>query len=276
MDMVAVGGVRIAYERVGAGRPVVLAGGTGMPPVAWEFSGVRDALVEAGFEVVAYAARGVAPSDAPEPPYSIDDLTADLAGLLDHLGIRDAAVVGYSLGSFTAEALAHARPDLVGSLVLMAGAGPLSGVVQAVVETEAELIAALGHLPAAYSKLLTLISTLPPRVLLEDQDQVRVWLELLGGQESVWASAAGEAGQAAAAAGWLHDPDRMAALAGIAVPALVLAFEHDLYLPPQGGRIAADLLPAGRFRQIDGAAHGGLLTHPKETAEALVEFLTGV
>lgn len=274
MESVVVGGVRIAYERAGAGRPVVLAGGTGMPPVAWEFSGLRGALVAAGFEVVTYAARGVAPSDAPPAPYTMAQLTGDLAGLMDHLALRDAAVVGYSLGSFTAELLARTRPDLVGALVLMAGAGPLTGVVDAVLDAEAELIGLFGHLPPAFAALQTLLTTLPPAVLRDDAEQVAAWRELLGGQESVWAAPAGEAGQSAASSGWLRDPGRMAALAEVRAPALAVAFEHDLYFPPHTGRAAAALLPLGEFAQVDGAAHGGLLTHPGETAEVLLRFLT--
>ncbi|MFF3217085.1 alpha/beta fold hydrolase [Streptomyces sp. NPDC002886] len=274
MESVVVGGVRIAYERTGRGRPVVLSGGTGMPPVTWELCGLRGALVAAGFEVVTYAARGVAPSDAPPAPYAMADLAGDLAGLMDHLGLVDAAVVGYSLGSFTAELLARTRPDLVGSLVLMGGAGPLRGLLDAVVEAEAELVGLLGHLPPAYAALQTLLSTLPPLVLRDDAEQVAVWRELLGGQEAVWTSHDGEAGQAAASWGWLRDPDRMAALAGIRVPALVVAFEHDLYFPPHTGRAAADALPDGRFAEVGGAAHGGLLTHPEETADLVTGFLT--
>ncbi|MCP3754036.1 alpha/beta fold hydrolase [Streptomyces sp. TBY4] len=274
MESVVVGGVRIAYERAGAGRPVVLAGGTGMPPVAWEFSGLRGALVAAGFEVVTYAARGVAPSDAPPAPYTMAQLTGDLAGLMDHLALRDAAVVGYSLGSFTAELLARTRPDLVGALVLMAGAGPLTGVVDAVLDAEAELIGLFGHLPPAFAALQTLLTTLPPAVLRDDAEQVAAWRELLGGQESVWAAPAGEAGQSAASSGWLRDPSRMAALAEVRAPALAVAFEHDLYFPPHTGRAAAAVLPRGEFAQVDGAAHGGLLTHPGETAEVLLRFLT--
>ncbi|MEJ8646223.1 alpha/beta fold hydrolase [Streptomyces sp. MS1.HAVA.3] len=110
---------RITYERTGRGRPVVLAGGTGMPPVASELCGVHEDLVRACFEVITYAARGVAPSEAPAAPYAM----ADLAGLMDALGLTGAAVVGYSLGSFTAELLARTRPDLVASAVLMAETG---------------------------------------------------------------------------------------------------------------------------------------------------------
>ncbi|MDD9380325.1 alpha/beta hydrolase [Streptomyces sp. ZAF1911] len=274
MESVVVGEVRIAYERRGQGRPVVLSGGTGMPPVAWELCGVREDLVQAGFEVITYAARGVSPSDAPAAPYSMADLAGDLAGLMDALGLAGAAAVGYSLGSFTVELLARTRPDLVATAVLMAGAGPVTGVLDAMLEAEAELIAATGRLPAAFTRLQTLLSSLPPAVLRDDEKQVRSWLELLGAQEDLWASADGEVGQATAAEAWLHDPRRMAALAGITVPVLVLAFEYDLYFPPRAASSAADALPGGELAVIAGAAHGGLLTHPKETSAALLAFLT--
>lgn len=244
-----------------------------MPPVAWELGGLRDALVTHGHEVVTYAARGVNPSDAPPAPYTMAALTGDLAGLMDHLGLRNAAVVGYSLGSFTAELLARTRPDLVGALVLMAGAGPLTGVVDALIDAEAELISLLGHLPPAFAALQTLLSTLPPLVLRDDAGEVAAWRGLLGGQEAVWASPDGEAGQATASHDWLRDGGRVPALAEIPVRTLVVAFEHDLYFPPWTGAEAVRLLPHGELAVVQDAAHGGVLTHPEATARALLEFL---
>ncbi|MGW6705938.1 alpha/beta fold hydrolase [Streptomyces sp. NPDC054956] len=225
MESVVVDGVRIAYERAGRGRPVVLVGGTGMPPVAWELCGLREDLVRADFEVITYAARGVAPSGAPSPPWS------------------------------------------------MAGAGPVTGVLDAMLDAEAELIAVTGRLPAAFTRLQTLLSSLPPAILREDEQQTRTWLELLGAQQEIWTSTGGEVGQATAAETWLRDPHRMAALADVAVPVLVLCFEHDLCFPPRASRAAADALPHGEFTVIVDAAHGGLLTHPKETSAALLAFL---
>ncbi|MEV0588789.1 alpha/beta hydrolase [Nonomuraea sp. NPDC050310] len=273
MDSVVVNGVRLGYERAGSGPAVVLVGGTGMPPVAWQLCGLREALVQAGFEVVTYAARGVAPSDAPAAPYTVDDLAADLAGLIEALELGPSVVVGYSLGSFTAELLARTRPDLVRAAVLLAGAGPLTGVLDAVLEAETELIATTGRLSPAFMRLQTLLSTLPPAVLRSDDAQVRTWLELLGAQEAVWTSTEGENGQSAASDRWLRDEHRMAALGQITAPVLVLAYEHDLYFPPSCGQIAADALPRGQFTQIPGAAHGGLLTHPGETTKAILAFL---
>ena len=118
VEFASVGGVRIGYERVGSGRPVVLSGGMGMPPGAWEFSGLRGALVDAGFEVVTYTARGVAPSDAPPAPYTVADLAGDLAGLMDHLGIERADVMGYSMGARITAFLAHRHPERTRAIVL--------------------------------------------------------------------------------------------------------------------------------------------------------------
>ncbi|MDI2127839.1 alpha/beta fold hydrolase [Yinghuangia seranimata] len=274
MDVVVSGGVRISYDRVGAGPPVVLSGGLGMPPGVWDFCGLRDALVGAGFEVVTYSARGVAPSDAPPAPYAVADLAGDLAGLMDALGVTGATVVGYSLGSLTTELLARTRPDLVRSLVLLAGAGPLSGVLEATLRAEEELIALTGGIPPAYATLTVLTSLLPPDTLTQDDARLREWLALLGEPSDVWTSADGEIGQTAAARDWMRDGDRMAALAEIRVPALVLAFEHDTYFPPAGGEAAAALLPQGEFVRVAGGAHGGLLTHAKATVEQIVGFVS--
>ncbi|MEU9879207.1 alpha/beta fold hydrolase [Streptomyces phaeochromogenes] len=274
MESVSVGGgVRIAYERCGAGRPVVLVGGTGMPPVAWELCGLRGALADAGFEVVTYAARGVAPSDAPSAPYTVEALAADLVGLLDALRLTDVTVIGYSLGSFTTELLARTRPDLVRAAVLLAGAGPMTAVLDAVLQTGTELVSATGHVLPAFTKLQTLLTSLPPEVLRDDEEQVRTWLELLDAQESLWTSREGAAGQFAACDRWARDGHRMSALADIRQPVLVAAFEHDLYFPARSGKAAVEALARGEFVAIPGAAHAGLLTHPKETTEALLGFL---
>lgn len=273
IDSVNVGGLRIGFERTGAGPALLLIGGTGMPPIAWQACGLRDALVEAGFDVVAYASRGVAPSDAPPAPYSIPDLAADAAGLLDRLGLKDVVVVGYSLGSFTAEVLAQLRPDLVRAVVLMAGAGPLTPLLEAVVQMESDLIATIGRIPAAAAAFQTLLTGLPPATLREDETTVSQWVQMLGMQEQMWTSIEGENGQSAASADWLRDPYRMQALTSIRVPVLVVAFEYDLYFPPRSGRAAVARLPNGEFVEVVGAAHAGLMTHPERTREVLMEFV---
>lgn len=273
MDSVVVEGVRIGFERVGSGPAVLLAGGTGMPPVAWQVCGLRDVLVDAGYQVISYSARGVAPSDAPPPPYTIGQMAGDVAGLLDALDVRGAALVGYSLGSFTVESLARTRPELARSIVLLAGAGPMTPLLGAVLAMESELIALGGHIPATVAAFQTLMTGLAPRSVRDDEDLVSLWVRMLGMQGQLWTSKAGENGQSAASVAWLHDEHRMAALRDITVPALVASFEHDPLFPPRTGRIAAEALPNGEFVEIPDAAHAGLMTHPDETIKAIMGFL---
>src|SRR5699024_12568334 len=59
-------GVELAVTRRGHGPTVLLVGGLGMPQLIWEMCGLTASLVEAGFEVVTYNARGLAPSRSEE------------------------------------------------------------------------------------------------------------------------------------------------------------------------------------------------------------------
>ncbi|SDM88259.1 alpha/beta hydrolase fold [Lentzea albidocapillata subsp. violacea] len=245
-----------------------------MPPIAWQACGLRDALTDAGYEVISYAARGVAPSDAPPPPYTIEQMAGDAAGLLDALDVRDAALVGYSLGSFTVELLARTRPDLARCAVLVAGAGPVTPLLSAVLAMEAELITTVGHIPDTAAAFQTLMTGLAPTPLRDDEGLVSQWVQMLGYQRQMWTSKDGENGQSTAACSWLHDEHRMAALRNITIPVLVASFEHDVLFPPRTGRIAAEALPHGEFTVVRGAAHAGVMTHPGETIEAVIGFLS--
>ncbi|HEY7052202.1 MAG TPA: alpha/beta fold hydrolase [Mycobacterium sp.] len=95
-----------------------------MPSFTWDVCGLPRSLTDAGFQVVAYNARGMSPSSAPAAPYSVADLARDAAAILDRFQIERATVVGYSMGCYTAQMLLRIRPELVGALVLFAGLQP--------------------------------------------------------------------------------------------------------------------------------------------------------
>jgi pimeloyl-ACP methyl ester carboxylesterase len=264
-------GVGIAYEVTGAGEPVVLAGGSGMPIYGWDAVGLRPALVEAGHQVVAFAARGVAPSDAPAPPYGMADLVAEAAGLLEHLGLARCHLVGLSLGGFVVETLARERPDLTRSAVLIASAGPVTALARLMVAAQRDVVAAAGSLPASLALHDDVRVALPPAALRDDDAQVEQWAQMLS--FDTWSGPDGRDGQAAAAWDWLEDPDRMARLADVAAPTLVVAYEHDPLFPPRCGRQAVAALPRGELAEIPGGAHAGVITHAEATRAAILEFL---
>jgi len=102
-------------ENPTAGRAVVFVNALGTDLRIWD--GVVDWLGR-DLRLLRYDLRGHGLSDAPQGPYTIDDHTADLAALLDARGIRDALIVGLSVGGLIAQAIAARRTDLVGALIL--------------------------------------------------------------------------------------------------------------------------------------------------------------
>ncbi|NEB67029.1 alpha/beta hydrolase, partial [Streptomyces fulvissimus] len=78
------------------------------------------ALRAAGYRVVTFDNRGIPPTDVCADGFTVDDMVADTAGLIEHLGLGPCRVVGTSLGAHVAQELCLARPELVSQVVLLA------------------------------------------------------------------------------------------------------------------------------------------------------------
>jgi non-heme chloroperoxidase len=89
--------IEIYYEDHGAGQPVVLIHGYPLSGRAWDKQ--APALLEAGYRVITYDRRGFGQSSQPTIGYDYDTFAADLNTLLEHLDLRDAVLVGHSMGT---------------------------------------------------------------------------------------------------------------------------------------------------------------------------------
>ena len=89
--------IEIYYEDHGAGQPVVLIHGYPLSGRAWDKQ--VPALLEAGYRVITYDRRGFGRSSQPATGYDYDTFAADLHTLLEHLDLRDAVLVGHSMGT---------------------------------------------------------------------------------------------------------------------------------------------------------------------------------
>jgi len=89
--------IEIHYEDHGAGQPVVLIHGYPLSGRAWDKQ--VPALLEAGYRVITYDRRGFGQSSQPTTGYDYDTFAADLSTLLEHLDLREAALVGHSMGT---------------------------------------------------------------------------------------------------------------------------------------------------------------------------------
>ena len=106
--------VRLHYEDVGSGEPIVLIGGFGANLRFW-----RDAVSALdGFRVITLDNRGVGETES-SGPFSIDDMADDVVHLMDHLGIGRFHVLGWSMGSHIGQSLGIRHADRLRSLTLV-------------------------------------------------------------------------------------------------------------------------------------------------------------
>ena len=88
--------VEIYYEDHGSGKPIVLIHGWPLSGRSWEAQ--VPALIAAGYRVITYDRRGFGWSSQPWTGYDYDTLAADLHGLMTHLDLKNATLVGFSMG----------------------------------------------------------------------------------------------------------------------------------------------------------------------------------
>jgi 3-oxoadipate enol-lactonase len=121
----------------GEGEPLVLIQGFGGGHEGWFF---QTRAFRKHYKVIIFDNRGIGKSDRSPGPYTIRTMADDTVGLMDHLGIEKAHVLGMSLGGIVAQELAISHPKRVSKLILVcthSGDGEATDV-------HPELIAALG------------------------------------------------------------------------------------------------------------------------------------
>ncbi len=106
----------VDYDIVGQGPPLLLIGGMGFGRWSW-FK--QSPALSRYFRIITFDIRNIGHLDAEEGAYSVSNLAAHAAALLDHLKIERSHVLGTSLGGFVAQEVALRRPELVDRLVLI-------------------------------------------------------------------------------------------------------------------------------------------------------------
>ena len=104
------GGVRLHVAEAGAGEPVVML--HGWPEHWWTWRKLIPGLAE-HYRVICPDLRGFGWSDAPRRGYEKEQFAADVAELLDSLGLHDVRLVGHDWGGVAGFILCVRRPDLV-------------------------------------------------------------------------------------------------------------------------------------------------------------------
>lgn len=241
------GRFRVHYTG-GTGSPVLLLHPLATAGSVWDPL-ARD-LAAAGHRVVAPDARGHGGSDWDGEDFTVGDLAADAAAIVEELALGPAHVIGLSMGGSTAIVLAATRPDLVGRLVLADttacyGPGRLGSWAERA--RKATGVSREKQLDFQLDRWFT--GDFPGRNPDEVARIARIFL-------------ATDSRAHAAACRALGDLDATALLPRITAPTLVLAGEEDYATPPAMARTIAAGVPGARLRIVPGARHFGLLERP--------------
>lgn len=237
-------GVRLAYREVGFGRPLILIHGYMGRGAIWAETGIAGRFTARGYGVILPDMRGHGDSARPHDAaaYSPDVLADDGLALIEHLGVTDYDLGGYSLGGRTVVRL------------LARGATPRRAVVggqglDAILHTAGR--------GGQYRKVLSGFGTHQPG---SPEQQMEDWVRAGGGDpvalERILDTFVNTTSEE---------------LAAIRVPVLVLTGAEDRHNAT--ARALAEALPNGRYAELPGN-HFTAMTSP-EFEQALTGFLAG-
>ena len=262
--------IQLYYEDHGSGRPVVLIHGWPLSGRSWEKQ--VPALLQAGFRVVTYDRRGFGESSRPTTGYDYDTLAADLHTLLTRLDLRDAAIVGFSMGGGEVARYVgtHGR-DRVTKAAFVAAIPPFllktadnpEGVDQPVFDGIQKGIAAdrPAFLAAFFRNFYNADALGGKRV---SEEMLRLSWNI--------ASGASPTGTLACVSAWLTDFRRD--LAKFDLPTLVVHGDSDRIVPLEvSGRRTNAAVRNSRLVVLKDAPHGLNWTHADELNRALLDFL---
>ncbi|GLW35997.1 alpha/beta fold hydrolase [Actinoplanes regularis] len=263
MALARVNGITLSYDQYGSGETVVLVTGTGAPGRTWKTHQV-PALRAAGYRVVTMDNRGIAPTDCGTGQFTIEDMAADVAGLIEFLDAGPCRVVGFSLGGIIVQELLVTRPELVRKAVLIGAAARVDGLIRGVVEAELDLVDSAVKLPPRYAAVVTALQNLSPRTL-DDPNLLRDWLDILEFSAVDPASIRRQLTVQLIA-------DRRERNAKIDCPCLVIGFADDLVVRPHLCRELAGSIPGATYRELADCGHYGSLERPEAVNSLLVEY----
>ncbi len=235
------------------GPPLIFVHALGLDLTIW------DAVTERlpNHRILRYDQRGHGGSDVPNAPYAMGSLIRDAERLMDHFAMRDAVIIGLSLGGMVAQGLAVKRLDLIRGMVLAntaARIGTVDGWAARIADVRAGGLEAIAD--AAIARWLG-----PRWQTHPDMPALRARL--------VACPPMGWMGCAAAIAG----TDFYTPTASLTLPTLAIAGSNDHATPPDLVRETAELIRGSEFHLIRGAGHLPCIDAPEAFTAALTAFL---
>lgn len=267
MTRIRAGSLELDYEIRGEGAPLMMINGFRRSRVVW-LEPFLSAL-EAHFQLLLFDNRGTGYSDKPEAGYTIEAFADDCAALLEALRIPRAHVFGTSMGGMVAQSLAIRHPGRVHGLAIgcsNCGKGSIPAekriweLLRLTPDEEMDAREVAFRQEEAY---VTDGFRNDNRQLLDDLFQIV--------NMNPTPSHAVK-GHLAAIDGW----DGCGDLSDIRAPSLVITGAEDRLIPAGNSGMMAERIPGAQLELLPGCAHFFWIEKPRETAESLTRFFSGV
>jgi YbgC/YbaW family acyl-CoA thioester hydrolase len=255
-----VNGVNLAVEAHGEGPAILFIHGYPLDRTIWREQ--IDALD--GFRRIAPDLRGMGQSDAPDLGYSMSIYAADLAALLDVIGVDEVVLCGLSMGGYVAfEFLRQWRSRVRGLVLMDTRAEADTPEVRRTRDAAAATARERGAAAIADAMLPKVLAAATLGRRPDTAERLRALMAATPVSGIVGALTA------------MRDREGSEALLKTLadVPTLVVVGEADSLTPPAQARAMADAIPGARFALIPGAGHLPPVEQPEVTTQRLQEFL---
>ena len=271
MPMADVNDVTLCYEAHGRhGDPtIVLIRGLGTQLIEWP-PALIDALVKEGLEVVVFDNRDVGLSSemasaTGKPPYRLEDMANDVVGLLDHLRIDRAHILGISMGGMIAQHVAIEHADRTRSLISVMSTTSNPDLPMASAEMRARLVES-ADTPAALIAL-----NAENRIAFGSPAYPEPADERLAAARAAYERSYRPDGVARQMQAVIADGSRVERLRTSAVPTLVIHGADDPLIPVAAGRDTVAAIPGAKLEVIAGMGHN----IPNALAPRIADIVVG-
>jgi len=252
-------GVKIYWEELGQGAPLLLIMGLGWASYLWHRT---RPVVAQRYRTITLDNRGVGRSDVPEGPYPIAVMASDAAAVLDAAGVESAHIFGISMGGMIAQEFALQYPGRVRSLIL--GCTTPGGPDSVRAEPEVLQILMTRHEnPEEAAKAIGpyIYDVNTPRERIEEDMVIR---------RKWFPTADAYFAQLQGILVW----EAYSRLAQIAAPALAIHGDSDKLVPPANGNLLAARIPGAKLEIIPHCSHILTTDQPAIVHKLVLDFLS--
>jgi len=269
MPTIATKNARVQYWKTGSGPAVVLVQGAGVIGEGWRPQ--IDALKDR-YTVIWIDNRGIGQSVITTGALTVEDMAADVLGVVDAEGIERFHLVGHSMGGLIAQQVALDRPAGVLSLALLCTF--LVGRQGSTMSPGLLLIAIRSRVGTRRMRRHAFVEMVMPRTYLASVDRDVLCEGLAGLFGRDLADQPAIVMQQVRAMAQFDASPRLSRLSGI--PTLVISAEHDRIARPEYGRALAAAIPGATFTELADAGHAVTIQRADDVNDVLAGHLDSI